>query len=51
MATQIRTKTGECYYRDDAGALWLAESFVDAKGVVTTTDTLVEQAPQEAEQP
>lgn len=31
-----KTKTGECYYRDDEGQLWLAESFVDAKGVTTT---------------
>ena len=31
-----KTKTGECYYRDDEGQLWLAESFVDGKGVTTT---------------
>lgn len=45
MATKpTLTKTGECYYRDEAGALWLAESFVSATGECTTTDTLVEPA-------
>lgn len=29
-------KTGECYYRDEDGKLWLAESFVDKDGNVTT---------------
>lgn len=35
-------KTGECYWRDEFGALWLAESFVDEAGAVTTTQTKVE---------
>jgi len=39
-------KTGECYYRDETGALYLSESFQDEAGVVTTTTTLVEEAPQ-----
>lgn len=34
------TKTGECYFRDEEGQLWLAESFVDENGVTTTEDTL-----------
>lgn len=43
MATKpTLTKTGECYFRDEAGALWLAESFTDELGESTTTDTLVE---------
>lgn len=43
MATQpLLTKTGECYYRYDSGALWLAESWVDDNGVVTTKENLVE---------
>lgn len=29
----ISQKTGECYFRDDAGNLCLAESFVDMKEV------------------
>lgn len=29
-------KTGECYFRDELGNLWIAESFVDGAGVVTT---------------
>lgn len=33
-------KTGECYYRDDEGQLWLAESFVDADGVTSTETSL-----------
>ena len=38
------TKTGECYYRDAAGKLWLAESFIDDVGVVTTQDTEVQES-------
>ena len=35
-------KTGACYWRDEAGDLWLAESFEDeATGEVTTTNTLI----------
>lgn len=45
-------KTGECYFRDADGSLWLAESFVDANGVVTTKDTLIELVvPPEPEVP
>lgn len=43
MATKALTKTGECYYRDEAGALWLAESWVDDKGVTTTTERQVDE--------
>ena len=44
MATKpALTKTGECYWRDEAG-LWLAESFVDADGKVITQDTLTPNA-------
>ena len=39
------TKTGECYWRDERGGLWLAESFVDEAGVVTTQDVEIEPAP------
>ena len=36
-------KTGEVYYRDEQG-LWLCESFLDVQtGVVTSTQTLVEE--------
>lgn len=38
------TKTGECNWIDEAGALWRAESFEDGKGVVITTQTLIEAA-------
>lgn len=34
------TKTGECYFRDDSDQLWVAESFVDDKGVVITKHTI-----------
>ena len=37
------TKTGEVYFRDPDGALYLAESFVDEVGVVTTQHTLIEE--------
>ena len=36
------TRTGACFWRDDLGQLWLAQSFVDAAGVVVTTHTPVE---------
>lgn len=35
------TKTGECYWRDEFDQLWLAESWVDENGVVSTTQTAV----------
>lgn len=38
-------KTGECYYRDEAGALWLAESYVNERGEVTTQAVEIEPAP------
>ena len=37
-------KTGECFYRDEEGNLWIAESFMDVEGVVSTKNTLVEEA-------
>jgi hypothetical protein len=37
------TKTGECYYLDDDGSLWLAISYVDFEGVVTTQDVLIQE--------
>ena len=33
------TLTGSCYWVDEHGELWLAESWVDASGVVTTAQT------------
>lgn len=36
-------KSGECYYRDEDGNLWIAESFVDDKGVVTTEAKQVQE--------
>lgn len=35
-------KNGECYFRDDAGDLWLAESFVNEDGVTYSTATKVD---------
>lgn len=37
-------KTGECYYRDEAGALWLAESYVNEAGEVVTQSVEIEPA-------
>ena len=37
-------KTGECYFLDEQGNLWIAESFQDEFGVVTTTHTLIQKA-------
>ena len=38
-------KTGECFFRDESGALWLAESFISEDGTVTTQQIEVEPAP------
>jgi hypothetical protein len=38
-------KTGEVYFRDEAGALWHCESFVDKDGVVSTQQVEIEPAP------
>ncbi|MFM1990238.1 MAG: hypothetical protein RJA99_3195 [Pseudomonadota bacterium] len=37
------TKTGEVFFRDPDGVLWLAESFTDEAGHVTTQQTEVSQ--------
>ena len=37
-------KTGECFYRDELGDLYLAESFIDPEGIVSTKNTLIEKA-------
>lgn len=43
MATkQQPVKTGEVYYRDEAGALWCAESWMREDGEVFTTDVEIE---------
>ena len=36
-------KTGECYFRDENGDLWLAESFCDKLGVITTVSTQIQE--------
>jgi hypothetical protein len=33
---EVLTKTGEVRFRDEDGALWVAESFVNANGEVFT---------------
>ena len=37
-------KTGECYWLDQYETLWLAESFIDSEGTVSTTQTLIKEA-------
>jgi len=37
------TKTGECYFIDDNGCLWLATSYIDDNGNVTTENRLAEE--------
>ena len=50
MATNQLTKTGECYCRDEAGAILLVQSWLNEEtGEVTTTDTLIEPAPEPAQ--
>jgi hypothetical protein len=41
-------KTGEVYFRDEAGALWRCESYEDENGVVNTQQTEIEPAPPPA---
>lgn len=49
MATKPKlTKTGECFFREEDGSLWVAESFVDAKGNVVTQSMKVEDIPPES---
>lgn len=35
-------KTGECYYRDENDILWLAVSYIDEDGTVTTVSIEIE---------
>lgn len=44
MAKEVSVKTGECFYRDEQGALLLATSYVDDDGVTTTEVTVIEPA-------
>lgn len=46
MATKS-VKNGECYYRDPDGSLWLAQSYIDENGEVTTQSLFVEDAPSD----
>lgn len=41
------TKTGEVYFRESDGSLWLATSYVNSKGVVSTQSIMVEPAPEQ----
>jgi hypothetical protein len=43
MATETFIKNGECYFLDEEGSLWLAESFVNDLGEVYSIATLVNQ--------
>lgn len=38
-----KQKTGECYWRDDAGHLYLSESYVDEHGTVETMTHKIEE--------
>ncbi len=42
-----KVKTGECYYRDEDGALLLATSYVCSKGETSTEVIVVEPATPE----
>lgn len=42
--TEQSTKNGEAFYRDELGALWLAESWIEANGETYTTHVEVEPA-------
>lgn len=36
-------QTGQCYWRDEAGVLWLACSYEDENGVVSTQNVEVQE--------
>ena len=38
-----KVKTGECYFRDEAGLLWLAISYQDELGFVETVQVQIEE--------
>jgi hypothetical protein len=42
-----KVKTGECYYRDEEGAILLATSYVDSNGEIFTEVVVVEPATPE----
>ncbi|MFZ4807480.1 MAG: hypothetical protein ACOYLQ_09505 [Hyphomicrobiaceae bacterium] len=39
-------KTGECFWVDEEGRLWRADSYRDGAGVVTTEQVLIAEAPE-----
>lgn len=39
-------QTGSIYYRDEAGALWEAQSWQKLDGEVYTVDVLIEPSPE-----
>lgn len=43
-------KTGEVLFREEDGSLWLAESFIDENGKVTTQQYKLEDAPVKEEE-
>ena len=38
-----KVKTGECFFRDEDGGLWLAVSYQDENGVVETVQVQIEE--------
>ena len=36
-------ETGRCYYRDEEGLLWVAISYCDETGTVTTIDVSIDE--------
>lgn len=38
-----KVKTGECFFRDEDGKLWLASSYQDENGVVDTVQVEIEE--------
>lgn len=39
-----KVKTGECYFRDEAGDLYLSESFEDENGVVDSENHKIDES-------
>lgn len=44
MANKSKAKTGECFFRDEEGALWLSESFEDENGIVESVNRKIDES-------
>lgn len=41
--TEAAIKTGHCFFLQEDGSLWLAESYIDKHGKVVTINTVIDR--------